>query len=62
MVMPVGNQLHFGRIVAFEDRVVRLVEFVQNSVASRNTGDSLAGSGQARKCRCPRNAKHSSQK
>ncbi|TIR27596.1 MAG: hypothetical protein E5X34_01450 [Mesorhizobium sp.] len=62
MVTPVGDQLHFGRIVAFEDCILRLVEFVQDPVATGNAGNRLAGSGQASKCRRPRNAKHSSQK
>jgi hypothetical protein len=58
----VRDQLDFGRIFAVEDRIVRLVEFVENSIAGRNSGNGLARSGQACKCGCPRNAQHSSQK
>jgi hypothetical protein len=61
-VTVVGNQLHLGLIVTFEDCIVRLVELVQNSVVGGNTGNGLARSGQACQCRRPRNAKHSSQK
>ncbi|WP_181179258.1 hypothetical protein [Mesorhizobium sp. B2-7-1] len=62
MVTMVRHQFHFSRILAIEDRVFRLVELVQNSVTGGNTGNGLAGSGKACKCRRPRNAKHSSQK
>ena len=58
----VRDQLDFGRIFAVEDRIVRLVEFVENSIAGGNSGNGLARSGQACKCGCPRNAQHSSQK
>lgn len=62
MVTTVRDQFHLGRIVAFEDRIIWLVELVQNSIAGGNTGNGLARSGQACKCGRPRNAKHSSQK
>ena len=62
VVAMMRNQLDFGRIVAVEDRIVRLVEFVQDSVAGGYSGNGLARSGQACKRGCPRNAKHSSQK
>ena len=61
--MTMINLLQFGSIVSvLENGWIRLVELVQNSVAAGNSGNSLAGSGQACKCRRPRNAKHSGQK
>jgi hypothetical protein len=62
MVAVMRDQLDFGWVVAVEDRIVRLVEFVENPVAGGNSGNGLARSGQACKCGCPRNAQHSSQK
>lgn len=57
------NILQFGPILAvLENGWIRLVELIKNSVAAGNSGNSLAGSGEACKCGRPRNAKHSSQK
>jgi hypothetical protein len=53
MMMAMRDQFHLGRIVPLEHRHVRLVEFVQDSIAGGNTGNRLAGSGQAGKCRRP---------
>ncbi|MEP6565761.1 MAG: hypothetical protein ABJB10_11540 [Mesorhizobium sp.] len=63
VVMPaMGDLLHFGLIVSVEDRRIRFVEFIENSVAVRNTGNRLAGPGYASKRDHPRNAKHSGEK
>ncbi|MCA0016080.1 MULTISPECIES: hypothetical protein, partial [unclassified Mesorhizobium] len=59
--------LHLGLIVSFEDGRIRpvevvLVELVKDSVAVRDPGNCSAGSGQACKSNCSRDAKHSSKK
>ncbi|WP_181182935.1 hypothetical protein [Mesorhizobium sp. B3-2-1] len=58
----IGDLLQFDLIVPFEDSRIRLVQFIENSIALGNTGKRAARSGHARKRHCPRNAKHSSKK
>ncbi|CDX17401.1 conserved hypothetical protein [Mesorhizobium sp. SOD10] len=62
IIVTILNEFRFDWIATLENRVVRLIELIQNSVAGGNTGNCLAGSGQACERRRPRNAKHSSQK
>ena len=63
VVMPaMGDQIHFGLIISLENRWIRFVEFIENSVAVRNTGNRLAGPGNGSKRDHPRNAKHSGEK
>lgn len=57
-----GYLLHLDLVVVFEDSRIRLVQFIENTVALGNTGNRAAGSGYACKRNCPRNAKHSSEK
>lgn len=64
MPTAMGDLLHLDLVVVLEDRRIRLVQFIENSVtvALGNTGNRAAGSGDACKRNCPRNAKHSSEK
>jgi hypothetical protein len=57
-VMPatVGDLLHFDRVIAFEDSRIRLVQFIENSIALGNTGNRAAGSDHSSKRHGPRNA------
>jgi hypothetical protein len=57
-VMPaaMGDLLHLDLVIAFEHSRIRLVQFIENSVALGNTGNRAAGSGHARKRHGPRNA------
>ncbi|AGB48235.1 hypothetical protein Mesau_06016 [Mesorhizobium australicum WSM2073] len=62
MPVPMRDLLQLDRVIPFEDSRIRLVQFIKNSVSLGNTGYRAAGSGHARKRRCPREAKHSSKK
>jgi hypothetical protein len=46
-VIPItmGDLFQFGLVIPFEDSRIRLVQFIENSVAVGNTGDRAAGSG-----------------
>jgi len=62
MPTTMGDLLDLDPVIPFEDSRIRLVQFIENSVALRNTGNRAAGSGYARKCHGPRNAQHSCEK
>ena len=62
MPTTVRDLFHFEVVIAFEDSRIRLVQFIENSVALRNTGNRAAGSDYTRKRYGPSNAQHSSEK
>jgi hypothetical protein len=62
MSAAMGDLLHFDPVIAFEDSLIRLVQFIENSVALGNTGNRAARADYARKRDSPRNAKQSSKK
>lgn len=63
-VMPaaMGDLLHLDLVIAFEDSRIRLVQFIENSVALGNTGNRATRPDYARKRHGPRNAQQSSEK
>ena len=56
MPTTMGDLLDLDPVIPFEDSRIRLVQFIENSVALRNTGNRAAGSDYARKRHGPRNA------
>ena len=62
MPTTMGDLLDLDPVIPFEDSRIRLVQFIENSVALRNTGNRAAGSDYSRKRYGPRNAQHSSEK
>lgn len=56
MPATMGDLLHFDVLIAFEDSRIRLVQFIENSVALGNTGNRAAGSDHSSKRHGPRNA------
>ena len=44
MPATMGDLLDLDRVIAFEDSRIRLVQFIENSVALGNTGNRAAGS------------------
>ena len=62
MPTTMGDLLDLDPVIPFEDSRIRLVQFIENSVALGNTGNRAAGSDYARKRHGPRNAQHSSEK
>ncbi|WP_181173694.1 hypothetical protein [Mesorhizobium sp. B2-3-12] len=62
MPAAMRDLLQLDRLIPFEDRRIRLVQLIENSVALGNTCNRAAGSGYTSKRHCPRNAKQSSKK
>ena len=62
MPTTMGDLLDLDPVIPFEDSRIRLVQFIENSVALRNTGNRAAGSDYTRKRYGPSNAQHSSEK
>ncbi|WP_224690842.1 hypothetical protein [Mesorhizobium sp. BH1-1-4] len=62
MPAAMRDLLQFDFVIPFEDRRIRLVQLIENSVALGNTCNRAAGSGYTSKRHCPRNAKQSSKK
>jgi hypothetical protein len=62
MPTTVRDLFHFEVVIAFEDSRIRLVQFIENSVALGNAGNRASRSGYARKRHGPRNAQHSREK
>ncbi|WP_179297800.1 hypothetical protein [Mesorhizobium carmichaelinearum] len=60
--VTMGDLLHLDPVIPFEDSRIRLVQFIENSIALGNTGNRAAGSDCGRQRHCPRNAQHSSEK
>jgi len=56
MPTTMGDLLDLDPVIPFEDSRIRLVQFIENSVALGNTGNRPAGSDYARKRHGPRNA------
>jgi len=56
MPVTMGDLFHFDVFIAFENSRIRLVQFIENSVALGNTGNGAAGSGYPSKRHGPRNA------
>ncbi|UVK54936.1 hypothetical protein DBIPINDM_001416 [Mesorhizobium sp. AR02] len=48
--------LYLDPVIPFEDSRIRLVQFIENSIALGNTGNRAAGSGYSSKRHSPRNA------
>ena len=45
MPTTMGDLLDLDPVIPFEDSRIRLVQFIENSVALGNTGNRAAGSG-----------------
>ena len=62
MPTTMGDLLDLDPVIPFEDSRIRLVQFIENSLALRNTGNRAAGPDYTRKRYGPSNAQHSSEK